>query len=78
MMIEAAAQGSAALSLDEQLQEGFLVGMKDIVLMQKPTEKLLEVEVHLAHSLGTMSMIDFQIFEGESVLGSGNLTIKSS
>jgi hypothetical protein len=52
--------------------------MRDIDLIQKPTEKLLEIEVHLVHSFDAMSMIDFQLFEGKSVLGSGNLTIKSS
>jgi len=78
MIIEAAAQSSAALSLDEETHEGFLVGIKDIILMQKSTEKRLEIEVHQIHSFDEMNLIDFQIFENDSMLGRGNLIIKSS
>ncbi len=77
MMVEAAAQSSAALSSDNPVKEGFLLAMKDIVLIQKPTKKSLEVEIKLIHSFKEMYLIDFQVFEDVCLIVTGNLTIKS-
>ncbi len=76
MMIEAAAQSSAALHSDVTMKEGFLLAMKDISLIQKPTKQQMEVELTLLHTLDEMFLIDFQVFEDDITLVKGKLTLK--
>ena len=75
MLIESAAQSSAAIGEDESSKMGFLVSLKNIKLLSHPTAKILEVEVVNEHSMENMKMIQFNIFEGEKSISSGSFMI---
>ena len=74
MLIEGAAQSSAALSNSES-QMGFLVSLKDIKLLNAPTTQELEVELTNLYNLGVMSSISFEIFAAKTSIASGSLVI---
>ncbi|SFV62640.1 3-hydroxydecanoyl-[ACP] dehydratase [hydrothermal vent metagenome] len=74
MMIEAAAQSSAAFS-DGTKKGGFLVSLKNIKLLQKPTKLELEVSLSNEHTLQDMSYFSFLIYEGSVELVSGSFVI---
>jgi len=77
MMIEAAAQSSAAFS-DGSKKGGYLVGMKNIKLLNAASENFLEVEVVMKHSIENMSLLDFAVYEKSLLLCKGSLTIALS
>ena len=78
MLIEAAAQSSAALNTDSSAKEGYLVAMKNIELLRNPTRKDLEIEITHEQSMGSMLLVNFKVYEGLDVVSSGNLTIALS
>ena len=74
MMIEAAAQSSAAFS-DNASQEGFLVSLKNVKLLQKPTTALLQADIIIEHSLNNMSIFTFLIHQDTTPVAMGSFTI---
>lgn len=74
MMIEAAAQSTAAFS-DGSSKGGYLVGMKNVKLLNEASEKSLEVKVVLKHSLENMTLIEFEVEQKSLLLCKGSLTI---
>lgn len=74
MMIEGAAQSSAALG-DEEGKEGFLVSLKNVKLLQTPSVKRLEVEVVNEHNLDKMSYISFSVMENNTPIVTGSLVV---
>lgn len=77
MLIEASAQSSAALS-DGSSSGGFLAGMKNVKLLSRPTQKVLSIDVIQQHSLGNMSMVDFEVYEEDSLCAKGSLVLALS
>jgi len=74
MMVESAAQSSAAFSKTES-KNGFLVSLKNIKLLQKPREMSLEVALINEYALGDMNYFSFQVYEGEVAVLTGGLVI---
>lgn len=74
MMIEAAAQSSAAFS-DKEGKEGFLVSLKNVKLLKNPSLKKLEVEVVNEHNLDKMSYISFNVMENTTALVTGSFVV---
>ena len=77
MMIESAAQSSAAFS-DGSKRDGYLVGMKNIKLLNAASENSLEVEIVMKHSIENMSLLDFEVYEEKLLLCKGSLTVALS
>ena len=74
MMIEAAAQSSAAIG-ESDAKMGFLVSLKNVKLLMPPTKTILEVEVINKHTMENMKMMSFDIFEGETKVSTGSFMI---
>ena len=74
MLIEAAAQSSAALGEGDS-REGFLVSLKNVKLLKKPTQNALEVEVVNEHNLDKMSYVSFNVFEANEQIATGSLVV---
>jgi len=74
MMIEAAAQSSAAIG-ESDTKMGFLVSLKNVKLLTPPTKKNLEVEVVNEHNMETMKMMSFDVFEDETKVSTGAFMI---
>ena len=74
MMIEAAAQSSAAIG-ESDATMGFLVSLKNIKLLTSPTKTILEVEVVNEHNMENMKMMSFDIFEDETKISTGSFMI---
>ena len=68
MMIEAAAQSSAATGEGDS-KMGFLVSLKNVKLLTPPTKTILEVEVV------NVKMMSFDIFEDETKISTGSFMI---
>ena len=75
MLIEAAAQSSAALG-DGDLKMGFLVSLKNIKQTQEVFSKEFVISVVNKNDLGVMRAIYFEVFEKEVCVASGSLVIK--
>ena len=74
MLIEAAAQSSAAIG-EDNAKMGFLVSLKNVKLLTPPTKKILEVEVVNEHNMENMKMMSFDIFEDETKVSTGSFMI---
>jgi len=74
MMIEAAAQSSAATG-EGDAKMGFLVSLKNVKLLAPPTKTILEVEVVNEHNIQNMKMMNFDIFEDETKISTGSFMI---
>jgi len=77
MMIEAAAQASAAFG-GADTKGGVLVSLKNIKLLLKPQKKALEVVLIKEHDLGNMSYFSFMVFEESVELVNGSFVIAKS
>jgi len=76
MLIEAAAQSSAAISDEEQRTKmGFLVSLKNIKLLTPPQRKTLEVQVSNEHTMENMKMMNFLIYEDKTQIAEGSFMI---
>jgi len=77
-MIEAAAQSSAGFGVQKG-QDGYLVQVKDVNVLEKPAQTTLFVKVVNTATLGNTSQFSFEFFKEDSVstppLCSGNFTI---
>ena len=74
MMVEAAAQSSASFRSNDS-ENAYLVSLKGIKLLQKPTKMKLEVKVTDEHRLEQMRYVGFEIFEDETCVATGTLVI---
>jgi len=74
MMVEAAAQSSAAFRVNDS-ENAYLVSIKGVKLHQNPTQENLVAEIIDAHRLDMMRYVEFQIFEQETCIASGTLVI---
>lgn len=75
MLIESAAQSSAAIGKSKGSKMGFLVSLKNVKLLNPPTKKILEVKVKNEHSMENMKMMSFDIFEEEKHISSGSFML---
>lgn len=75
MLVEAAAQSSASFRINDK-ENAFLVSLKGIKLLQKPTKMSLVVHARDEHRLDQMRYVGFDIFEDETVcVATGTLVI---
>jgi hypothetical protein len=74
MMVEAAAQSSASFRSNDK-ENAYLVSLKGIKLLQKPTSAQLEARVVDEYRLEQMRYVGFEIFEKETCVASGTLVI---
>ena len=74
MLVEAAAQSSASFRIDDN-ENAFLVSLKDIKLLQKPTQLKLVAHVIDEHRLGKMRYVGFKILEDKISIATGTLVI---
>ena len=75
MLIESAAQSSAAIGTNESSRMGFLVSLKNVKLLNPPTKTILEVKVTNEHSMENMKMMQFDIFEDEIHVSTGSFML---
>ena len=74
MMIEASAQSSSALG-ESGVKKGYLVSLKNVELLKKPTKDSFEVEIVNQNSLGNMKSIVFNVFENQKKIVTGFFVI---
>lgn len=74
MMVEAAAQSSASFRSNDK-ENAYLVSLKGIKLLQKPTSMELEAKVTDQHRLEQMRYVGFEIYEQETCVAAGTLVI---
>jgi hypothetical protein len=74
MLVEGAAQSSAAFRVNDT-ENAYLVSLKNIKLLQKPTQNDLSVIVVDEHRLDKMRYVGFEIFEQEVCVAQGTLVI---
>lgn len=74
MLVEAAAQSSAAFKSEDN-ESAYLVSLKNIKLLQKPSQENLEVFIVDEHRLDKMRYVGFEIFEKEVSVATGTLVI---
>jgi len=74
MIIEASVQSSSALN-DNGINKGYIVSLKDIKLLQEPTQKEFNVEVESQHSLNNMESIIFNVFENKIKIATGSFVV---
>jgi len=74
MMVEAAAQSSASFRVNDK-ENAYLVSLKGIKLLQKPTSMKLEAKVTDLHRLEQMRYVGFEIYEKETCVATGTLVI---
>lgn len=74
MMVEAAAQSSASFRSNDR-ENAYLVSLKGIKLLQKPTSMKLEAKVIDEHRLEQMRYVGFEIYEQDTCVATGTLVI---
>lgn len=74
MLIEAAAQSSASFRVNDK-ENAFLVSLKGIKLLQKPTKTQLIAHVTDEHRLDAMRYVGFTILEDKKSIATGTLVI---
>ena len=74
MLVEAAAQSSAAFRIDER-ENAFLVSLKNIELLQAPSLMHFEAEIVDEHRLENLRYVKFEIFENTTAVAEGTLVI---
>ena len=74
MIVEAAAQSSAALSDDEN-KMGFLVTLKDIKLLAKLSSMEYDVKVSLEHRIEDFRYFSFELNDTNTFVASGIFVI---
>jgi len=74
MLVEAAAQSSASFRVDDS-ESAFLVSLKGIKLLEKPTKMQLVAHVTDEHRLDKMRYVGFNIYEDETCVANGTLVI---
>jgi len=74
MLVEAAAQSSASFRVNDK-ENAFLVSLKGIKLLQKPTQLKLVAHVTDEHRLDKMRYVGFEILEDKICIATGTLVI---
>lgn len=74
MLVEAAAQSSASFRVNDK-ENAFLVSLKDIKLLQKPTQLKFVAHVTDEHRLNKMRYVGFEILEDKISIATGTLVI---
>lgn len=74
MLVEAAAQSSASFRVNDK-ENAFLVSLKGIKLLQKPTKMQLTAHVTDEHRLDVMRYVGFEILEDAKTIATGTLVI---
>ncbi len=74
MLIEAAAQSSAAFRVNDK-EDAYLVSLKGVKLLQDATDIELVAEIRDEHRLGDMRYVGFDIYQKETHLANGTLVI---
>ncbi len=74
MLVEAAAQSSAAFRVNDN-ESAYLVSLKNVKLIQKPTQMSLVVHVTDEHRLDNMRYVGFEIFQETISVATGTLVI---
>ncbi|MCF6308960.1 MAG: hypothetical protein L3J19_00570 [Sulfurimonas sp.] len=70
MLVEAAAQSSAAFS-NEENKMGFLVTLKNIKLVNKPCSFEYNIKVTLEHQLDSLTYFNFEVYDEHTVVATG-------
>jgi len=72
MLIEAAAQSSAALANeDEKGKVGYLTSLKNIKLLTQPTSLECEISVELTNRVNNIGYLSFEVNQSEVLIASG-------
>jgi len=74
MLVEAAAQSSAAFRADDS-ENAFLVSLKNIELLHAPSLTHFEAEIIDEHRLENLRYVRFEIFEDVQAVAAGTLVI---
>ena len=74
MLIEAAAQSSAAFS-DGSEKAGFLVSLKNIKLLERLDLLEYEAQISCEHQMDPLAYFNFEIFDGQTMVAKGSLVI---
>jgi hypothetical protein len=74
MLIEAAAQSSAAFS-DGSEKAGFLVSLKNIKLLGRLDLLEYEVQISCEHQMDPLAYFNFEIFDAQTMVAQGSLVI---
>ena len=74
MLVEAAAQSSAAFS-DGKEKMGFLVTLKNIKLLQKPEAIEYDIRVTYEHAIDALTYFSFEVKDKEVTIASGLFVI---
>ncbi|MFT5835697.1 MAG: hypothetical protein ACI9RG_000590 [Sulfurimonas sp.] len=74
MLVEAAAQSSAAFS-DGEEKMGFLVTLKNVKLLEKVEFLEYDIEVTFQHMLESLSYFSFEVKNQDSIIASGIFVI---
>ncbi len=76
MLVEAVAQSSSGIvSSNSQIQNGFLVTLKNIKLLEELTLKTYIVKIHLDYKLENFKSFSFSIDEKEVTVATGMLSL---
>lgn len=70
MLVEAAAQSSAAFSNQEK-KMGFLVTLKNIKLLSKPCSVEYNIKVTLEHQLDSLVYFNFEVYDEYTLIANG-------
>lgn len=74
MIVEAAAQSSAAFD-DGNSKMGFLVTLKNIKLLEKPTALEYDVKVTSGAQIDSLTYFSFETFDNDLVIAKGTFII---
>ena len=77
MLIEAAAQSSAAFCFDST-KIGLLVALKEVKLLKKPLNLDMIVNITIETSVGQLTEISFSIVNEEEIFATGRIILKIS
>lgn len=76
MLIEAAAQSSAALANeDEKGKVGYLTTLKNIKLLSKPSSKECDIRIELTHRINDIGFLSFEAYEDDKLIASGTFIV---
>ena len=72
MLIEAAAQSSAALAKeDEKGQVGYLTSLKNIKLLNRPNSLECDIAIELTHRANNIGYLSFEAKQSDMLIASG-------
>jgi len=78
MLVEAAAQSSAAFSeKDEQRKMGYLASLKNIKLITPPTSLYYDIHITLGATINNIGHFSFEAKQSDEVIASGSFVVVS-